>query len=413
MDGITHENNQERQRKKLPLFSCTKISKYFFYPLMIPIFCVAYNFVRDKYVEYTHKYDEIKFYLSKIAFISRILGGSLYFVYKNDREENQIKSSKGKIPSSLIFNDIEKNKFIKALKIISIISLFELFILEFDFLTIEYTKLDVRLFYLFFIVLLSYKIFGTRIFLHQKISLAFSGLGLIIVFISTIIANKNNEHFNFYINLIAIISSIFYALLILCHKYIMEELFISPLLLLFISGLINFFVEFIFNICYNLIMKENLENIFINIIYLINSEDWKICIIFLILLILIGIFYFILVKLTLFHFSPALLIITDLLAPLIQLFLPSIDKGNDIEFKYKVLSVIGYSISIIAAIFYNELIICNFYGLNENTANNIKERSESENSKILLGESKYDDELNCSAYEDEKEKIDENKEVNQ
>ena len=99
-------------------------------------------------------------------------------------------------------------------------------------------------------------------------------------------------------------------------------------------------------------------------------------------------FYFILVKLTLFHFSPTLLIITDLLTPLIQLFLPSFNNdnnNNDIDIKYKVLNIIGYSISIIAAIFYNELIICNFFGLNENTADNIKERSQSENSKILLG----------------------------
>ena len=164
MQEISRENNQGKQQIKLPLFSCGKISKYFFMPLMLLIICFAYNYVVLQFVDYTWKDDKkVKFYLSKIALIIRLFEGSLYFVInKNNKKENQIKSSKDEISSSLIYNDnnidIEEMKFTKALKIMSIVSIFELYVLEFNFLTIDLNpsfQFDFKPFYLIIVVFLS------------------------------------------------------------------------------------------------------------------------------------------------------------------------------------------------------------------------------------------------------------------
>ena len=326
MQEISRENNQGKQQIKLPLFSCGKISKYFFMPLMLPIICIAYNYVVLQFVDYTWKdVKKVKFYLSKIALIIRIFEGSLYFVInKNNKKENQIKSSKDEISSSLIYNDnnidIEEKKFTKALKIMSIVSIFELYVLEFNFLTIDLNpsfQFDFKPFYLIIVVFLSSKILGTKIFLHHKIFLLFSGLGLFIVNLSILLYTDTIKNFNWYLILMGFFSSIFYSLTIVSHKYLMRDLFISPLLILFISGLISLFYDFIFNIFYNLITGESLKNIFINVTSLINEENMKKCIIYLVLIVIIGAIYFILVKLTLLYFYPTLLVIIDLLTPLI------------------------------------------------------------------------------------------------
>ena len=406
MEGISPENEQKKRQQKLSLFSCAKISKYYFYPLMIPIFCMLYNYVTVEFIKSTGtEFDKIKFYLTKILFITRILGGSLYFVLdKINQTETQRKFLKEKVPSTLIFYSVEKEKFVKALKIISILSLIELLFIESTFL-MPATLFDFRLFYLFFIILLSYKISGSVLFLHQKISLVFSTLGLIIVFISTILYTEEiNSQYLYLVLLIGIIGSIFYALVIVGHKYLMEELFVSPFLLLFITGLINFFSDFIFNICYNLITGENVGNIFTNVISLINGENMKECIIYLISMIIVEIIYFILVKLTLFYFSPTLLIITDLISPIITLIL----KRNELYIKHFLLSIIGYSISFISSIFYNELIVCNFLGLNENTAENIRKRGQSESDNSLLDQRNSLNTSYCTEDEEDKEEYDKN-----
>ena len=401
MKGITPENNQKEQQKKLSLFSCTKLSKFYFIPLMVPILCMLYNFLLNMFIINNGKYEEIKFYLTKIIFITRILGGSLHFVLDKINETKSTKNLKeylkGKISPSLIFNNVEKFKFKKALKIIIVLSIIELFIIEFAFLAITY--FDFRLFYLIFIVFLSYKISGTTIFLHQKISIVFSTLALFIVFISTILYTQATQTTNWFLILIlGIISSIFYALMLIGHKYLMEELFISPFLLLFMTGLINFIFDFIFNICYDLITGENLGNIITNLVFLINGENKKKCIIYFIFMVIVETIYFVFVKLTLFYFSPTLLVITDLISPVLQLILNLIDNGFN---KHYLLSIIGYSISLISAIFYNELIVCNFLGLNENTAKNIRKRGLTETSKILIDERNSINESYCYDYEDD------------
>ena len=106
--------------------------------------------------------------------------------------------------------------------------------------------------------------------------------------------------------------------------------------------------------------------------------------------------YNILKILTINIFSPTLLIISDLLSPFITLIINEINEGE----KGFVMSFIGYVIAILASVFYNELIICNFWGLNINTAENIKKRvdkekgliKEEENRESTASEKSYNNE---------------------
>ena len=65
-----------------------------------------------------------------------------------------------------------------------------------------------------------------------------------------------------------------------------------------------------------------------------------------------------------------------------------------------ILSIIGYIICIIASLFYNELIICNFCGLSENTTDNIRRRGQEDqkDSLIKIDESENDHGLNTEMY---------------
>ena len=77
------------------------------------------------------------------------------------------------------------------------------------------------------------------------------------------------------------------------------------------------------------------------------------------------------------------------------------------------LNLIGYFISLAAAIFYNELIVCNFLGLNENVVDHIKKREQNEQHQALLSRIESSNNSNSSDNEDENEENDVNEEGNQ
>ena len=88
------------------------------------------------------------------------------------------------------------------------------------------------------------------------------------------------------------------------------------------------------------------------------------------------------VFLTIYYFSPTFFVITDLFSPLFQLIIFKILDGVPTNNEFLFI-IIGYIICIIASLFYNELIICNFCGLSENTAENIRKRGQEEQRESL------------------------------
>ena len=84
--------------------------------------------------------------------------------------------------------------------------------------------------------------------------------------------------------------------------------------------------------------------------------------------------YFICNIFTIFYFSPYLNVLTDFLTPFllyINNYILNKEEVSRIEF---IIGILGFIIVIFGALILNEIIILNFFGLNENTYSNISAR---------------------------------------
>ncbi len=84
--------------------------------------------------------------------------------------------------------------------------------------------------------------------------------------------------------------------------------------------------------------------------------------------------YFICNVFTIFHFSPYLNVLTDFLTPLLLYICNNILQNEKATILAFFIGVVGFIIVIFGALILNEIIILNFFGLNENTYTNISER---------------------------------------
>ena len=89
--------------------------------------------------------------------------------------------------------------------------------------------------------------------------------------------------------------------------------------------------------------------------------------------------YYLFSIITIYLFTPTLLIMTDILSPIIIWILDTIVytivKDNRKSITQSILKFIGYTFLIIACLILNEIIICNFCNMNYNTQQQIEERA--------------------------------------
>jgi len=90
-----------------------------------------------------------------------------------------------------------------------------------------------------------------------------------------------------------------------------------------------------------------------------------------------------------FYFSPTLLMVTDIISPILSWIVKVFDK-NQYEALNIILNIIGYSIVLFSSLIYNEIIICNFFGLNKNTKKFLDKEQREELSSIIDNDN-YDD----------------------
>ena len=81
---------------------------------------------------------------------------------------------------------------------------------------------------------------------------------------------------------------------------------------------------------------------------------------------------------SLYFFTPALFVMTDILSPvfswIIDFIYSKIKDGKYIDPRYPIFKSIGYIFLIIATILFNEVIICHFWNLDYYTTKKIEER---------------------------------------
>ncbi len=99
--------------------------------------------------------------------------------------------------------------------------------------------------------------------------------------------------------------------------------------------------------------------------------------------------------LVVYYFSPEVFAISDIISPFFSFIYKVInnyiEKKNINTFNL-VMNISGYLIIILASFIYNEIIVCNFWGLNENTLENIVQKAY---------EDKYYDDIDCCDIEDD------------
>ena len=78
--------------------------------------------------------------------------------------------------------------------------------------------------------------------------------------------------------------------------------------------------------------------------------------------------------LVIYYFIPALFAMSDIISPMFS-WLKNRIENKDSTAIVIIFNILGYLIIIIAALIYNEIITCNFLGLNENTWKAIDERA--------------------------------------
>ena len=169
------------------------------------------------------------------------------------------------------------------------------------------------------------------------------------------------------------------SLFLVIIKYISEKYYISPLKISLIVGIIALLMNIIGYIIYSLISFNNLSY-FEDFFYFSEDVNKFVISIYIILYILFKILQKLLILLVLFYFSPTLIIITNMIEPFLSWIINTIKDGGHMP--DNVLNPIGFLIILFSSLIYNEIIIFNFCGLNENTKKFVNQRLNSEIEEI-------------------------------
>ena len=400
----------EGDNKKL--FSFAKWSNYYLFPLLTPVICFSTKFFLNPMAEmnniqkiqqesiWSHFWEkEIESFVFFYTFIgncTHIIAGLLYFISSinskseveqerkslningSDNNEADSKITVGTLPITLgpSRKQIIKNK----LKIFGILLLMSIILTLYTIIkgyALMATTIEKRIYFLFFISILNIPILKIPIYIHQKLSLGIAFLGLSFLIIAFVTSNK---YFCIDIDILLLVGSIFYSLYLVLAKYLTQN-HISPFLCLLLIGILSTFFDILGFMIYSIVRYGDLSCLYDSIIS--DKFDFDISYYFL----TIG--YFVdmtvlqvFIMLTVYYYSPALFALSDIISPLFSWLQKCFQSTNQIKegrkVTYYLFNSLGYLVILVGAIIYNELIICNFWGLNQYTKEFIDKRGKKE-----------------------------------
>ena len=375
-----------------PLFSFQKMNKYFLLPFFVPIICFSTKFfsetmktdggdidIEDVTTDNAHTF---VFLYQIIQSICLILGGLLYFYtlyttrtkrlskidngISNTALKDDDSSAKAKIQLDNMKKSRKKRRSIKEKLIIVFMPfLFICYNLGIAY-GVKHPQLEKRAYFLLFLTLINIFLFKKQIYRHQKLSLIITIIGIIPIYLAFGLYLDKDEYYIKY-DIFLFFGSFSYSLYLVAIKYITQNKETSVFLLLLFQGMLSFiYTLFIFSII-SIVKKSDFT--YITNIFHCDEENY-ICVSHFYFKIIM---YFILntvlqtlIFLVVYIFSPEVFAISDIPSPLFSFIAVCIDEHEDKVAKI-VLTVLGYLIIAVGAFIYNEMIVCNFYGLNENT----------------------------------------------
>ena len=258
-------------------------------------------------------------------------------------------------------------------------------------------QVDVKNIQIVFSGILSIFILKTRFEMHQGISIGIIMLGLVIVNIVNILKLENRD--NVFIGLGIIANFFLSSLLEVLEKYLMETHFIPPFRLKFLEGIIGLGIIItpaifaIAGIDFESLKGKAGSNLSLSV--------------YIVLYFLCELGTNSLNILTNFYYSPTQRSLTDVLTSFLwNIYLSIFIPEKVEEFMFQVIGIVlGYPISFIGTLIYNELIIIHLCGMDKETKNEMLKRSKAEqidlDSKLFMdniSEDEDSEEISYIAY---------------
>ena len=379
-DTDEEQTTNNKKNKKEKLFSFGKINKYFIIPFLCPVCCMLANYFIYLILQ---EWKNSEFPLAVMICFTYILGGLFHFVSsirtkteetrENARVYKERVSSAGSI--KYIYNDgLKKNKcIIFGLLIVMTITLSFFSYCDLYSEINQKHVFDQRMFFLFFIPLFSKIILKDEINSHQILSLLISFIGMIFIFVPNFLEIETND---IIINILSFIAAVGFSLFLVLVKLLTHNYYLSPYLCLLFLGLFSLIATVIYYLLYSLILNDDLSII-------TNSFDFseiKLSVLFYTLgVLLFGTLLQDFTILVVFYFSPTLLMVTDIISPMLT-WIVLVSGGETLL--NNIFYGIGYLTVLFGSLIYNEIIICNFYGLNKNTKKCLEERQRKESALL-------------------------------
>ena len=388
-----------------------EISRYHFIPLLVPLFCITTNYIQKYQInyyninlriinecppkEYYTRNDnkcnirEYPFFLN--IFVSKILS-ILLFLYCKFLTYGRITS--GIIESKPVrkyhthFNNIRRK--IKAIFYLILIGCLEIYFKFENYVTYnEPNYVELKLGLLLVVPLIYFCFLKKPVYRHHVLSLIISFIGVILISVCLLFINEDKNIFETKRQLLGeqirhLFFSLHLSFSIIATKYLFEISFLDtysflsfdgifcvllPLLLILIK---SFFIKEDENY-----LKENLGGI------LILFHDIK-SVFYFIGLIISSFFYYLTNVLTIYLFTPILLVSVEILCPFFEWIIDllildgksfSSRIKNENLFVVIPLKCIGFVLICISALVINEILILNFCKFDKNVESNIKKRA--------------------------------------
>ena len=370
-------NHEKTEAKQNHLVTFAKMNKYYLFPFLCPVFCMITTYFSEKILFSKVKIKD--YFILLYSDLTYAVGGLLYFVSYFKQKRNKVNdsySNRKKLLKNFHNNkDVVKNNVKKWLLII-LISILILIYTIFTALYMDKHLFEKRLYFIIFIPLFSKLILKEEIYKHQYLSLIISTLGIILFIIPVSLVFEQDDIIPNILNFIGGISiSLFFVLV----KYVNLTFYISPLLICLLSGIIMVVITLFGFFIFSLIEYHDLS-CFKDTFDFSEEENATKIIVYTIVNFIVFSTLNAFTFLTLFYFSPILVMVTDIISPMLFWIAKTIENGPIMP--DVVIYPIGYIITLISCLIYNEMIILNFYGLNKNTKKFVECRQNEESIEL-------------------------------
>jgi hypothetical protein len=397
------EDLTESKKEKKSLITLSTIKKHFMIPLLYAIFNYLYDFFEKKFDD-TEVLKNTAFIKSIIYDLHNVCAGLFYFVphFQVNVDVNTILDYKEKpklIRDYFYSKNLQNKDNSKTIKTYILILSLMFAIDDLFWVIILYENtLEPRLFHLIFIPLFSKIILKEKIYKHQYFSLLITLIGYIFLIIPVFL-NFSDE--DIIPNIMNFIQGINFPLFLVLVKNIVEKYYVPPLKISLIIGISTLSINIIGYTIYSLINDLDFKY-FTDIFDFSNVENTFEIIIYFLLFFIFATATQLTLFLSVFYFSPTLIMVTGLISPILM-FISNyiIDEYSLTEI---ILNSIGYLITLFSTLIYNEIIIFNCWGLNKETKKFVNKRIDEELEeiqkfeKIYLSEKDNDDDLIDDIY---------------